>query len=432
MLCFAASNIYAQPCSDLFISEMIYSRDESATPPRLDCSVELYNPTDASINLGRAGYKVELFKEGDTIATAVVNLSGIVPSEEAFVDSYSYSSSGILNLSDQLHLGLNFIDKVELHLTKNGSILDVVGKQGIGNEVGTVNLDSLLNDPTYLETININLQSVEDLVVRRRAIVQEGETVFETANLIDQWWVYPNTFIDNLGEHLSACGSPIVIWKDVDHDAPEVTTTEGDEEEIMGTIRVIGALEAEIKVWFLSTFEEFDEPPVETANLNDDYDHDMFNQFEFEQTPNSNSEQTVDICEIIDDSEEEGDEGAGFLLFILDGNGTNASIGFDNTFDILIKDDDGGANSTNTLYSQSKYIEVFPTVTTGEINIKTTEPDHVLEKVVVYSAGGQVVARKQANNSPDMQLDLSTAPRGYLSVIIKSNRGFGVKQIIKQ
>ena len=427
---------YSQPCSDIFISEIVYGEQGTSLTgvgnaefPIKNFSVELFNPTDASINL--ANYKIELFTEDAVSASTTITLAGTVAAKETFVVSNPNSTTDVTNLSDQLSPGLDFDNNVVLQITKNGNVIDVVGQQGIGDVVGDINLDSLLNDPTYLENLNINLRSIENLVVRRRPTVQEGKTVFETATLIDEWWIYPNNFIDNLGEHLNACMVAVLKWKDYNFFEPEITVTEGGfSGTLEGTIAVTGALDANIKVYLAETFHEFTSTNANAADFND-YNFDVFNEYTIPASSNNNSEKEVDICSITNDTQVEGPEGAGFWLIMLDDNGTGAYVDPGaSIFDILINDDE--TSSTSNVYTQSKYIRAYPTVTSGLTLIETTEPNHLLEEIKIFSSDGKIVKQYELDKIPSVQVDLSGAPNGYLYILIKSNRGLAIKQVIKQ
>ncbi|MBC8510140.1 MAG: lamin tail domain-containing protein [Cryomorphaceae bacterium] len=133
-----AMSVNAQDCSELFISEYIEGWSQNK-------AIEVYNPTSASIDL--SDYQVERYSNGTTNSSAggITALTGTLASGDAFVltsgetdsaSTFGYIDAVLFNMGDMAEpLGsyptpMHMNGNDAMVLTKNGVIIDVIGRVG--------------------------------------------------------------------------------------------------------------------------------------------------------------------------------------------------------------------------------------------------------------------------------------------------------------
>lgn len=434
---------YGQPCSDLLISEIIFGKQGSSLNGGgtelafNNYSVELFNPTDAPVDL--SDYKVELISL-DSVKTEF-SLHGTIGGKETYVLSNPNASFGVTNVTDTLTSFLDFEDKVLLQLTQNGEPIDVIGRQGVEDEVQNINIDSLLNDPAYLQSLGLDLRSVENLTVRRRPGVQEGKTEFLVTEILQDWAIYPHYFIDHLGQHLSVCteGTIEVRWEDVinqgtsfieDEEANLTWVAQGGE-FIAGTIELNGTVDENITM----LARPVQEPPLgseqATQGFNEDFEvpspfTDPYNEFTIPAF--SSSDIQVPVCEVFDDSTPENHETATFRIDYGNTGSQTVFIGFPEVFWVGIIDDDG--TSTIDLELQNK-VTLFPTVSNHFINLTSEIPNLTFKGVYTFSVEGKHEKYLRINDTNEISLNISDHPIGYHVLIIYTSEGVLAKRFIK-
>ncbi len=430
---------YGQPCSDLLISEIIFGKQGSSLnggSPELtfdNYSVEIYNSTDTLIDL--SDYKIELIAT-DSVETEF-SLYGTIGSKETFVLSNPNASFAVASVTDTLTSFLDFEDKVLLQLTKNGDPIDVIGQQGIGDEIENINIDSLLNDPDYLQSLGLDLRSVENLTVRRRPGVQEGKKEFIVTEILQDWAIYPHFFIDDLGQHINVCTPNTIEIRWRDNTGNGTAVREGLELDlsfagtIQGEMDNIGSPSATIT----ASARPVSEPPLGFAEATqgqfDDFDvPDPFgNQNnEFLISPSSPSGIFVDLCEVFDDSESEPTEVATFKLEVVDDPNFEVFIGFPELFWVSILDDEPNAVVDIGLQKQ---VTLFPTIAQNTITISSSLDGFKINGLYLYSPNGQEEFYIRGNNLNTFSFDVSNLSRGYHTVIIYSSKGVLAKRFIK-
>lgn len=129
-----SSSIFAQDCSELFFSEYVEGSSNNK-------AVEIYNPTDAAINL--SGYTVGRFSNGSATTSDEMTLSGTINAGETWVvtnsdtnsaNEFGYIEIELYNMADQWApaypspLYMNGNDAMVLF--KDGNIIDIIGKTG--------------------------------------------------------------------------------------------------------------------------------------------------------------------------------------------------------------------------------------------------------------------------------------------------------------
>jgi len=127
-------NLFAQDCSDLFISEYVEGSSNNK-------AVEIYNPTSSAVDL--SAYKVVRYANGASDVSDEMTLSGslnpystwvITNSDTTSTNEFGYIEIELYNMADQLApaypspLYMNGNDAIGL--TKNGTLIDLIGKKG--------------------------------------------------------------------------------------------------------------------------------------------------------------------------------------------------------------------------------------------------------------------------------------------------------------
>ena len=126
-------NLFAQDCSDLFISEYVEGSSNNK-------AVEIYNPTSSAVDL--SAYKVVRYANGASDVSDEMTLSGslnpystwvITNSDTTSTNEFGYIEIELYNMADQLApaypspLYMNGNDAIGL--TKNGTLIDLIGKK---------------------------------------------------------------------------------------------------------------------------------------------------------------------------------------------------------------------------------------------------------------------------------------------------------------
>ena len=131
-------NAQITPCVDLFFSEYVEGYGQNK-------AIEVYNPTTATIDL--SDYQIERYSNGTTTSSdgGVTNLTGMLVSGDAFVitsgetdtsstfgfiDPILFSMSDLAEPVGSYPTPLHMNGNDAMVLTKNGEIIDVIGKVG--------------------------------------------------------------------------------------------------------------------------------------------------------------------------------------------------------------------------------------------------------------------------------------------------------------
>lgn len=424
----------AQNCNDLIVTEIVFGNvgnNLTGEVTNFNHSVEVFNPTDSPIDL--SNYMIELLPE--TGEKTIVELVGIVPAEDVFVISNVTANSGIAGVSDVLDLLLSFEGKVAIQLTKTtGEVIDKIGRQGISSTATTIDFSALLNDPSYLESLDINLGSLENLLIRRSRLVQKGKNEFTNEDLFKEWAIYPNFEIGDLGDHKNACLMPVLAWENVTFMNPEASRDENNSLPVFGTITLTSAqpVSGSVEVYVTNFGHEF-VPFAPGAVVGEDFitPIDPFNN----QPPLNSTTDAIEIelLTVINDFFIESPiEGTGFFFEIDDdGNNTAGAIKDNNAdvFDIEIIDDE--TTATQRLYLNS-LLNVTPTIVDNTIQISASNNIDIKE-VLVFSMEGKSTERFTSLSGDNITLDLSSlASRGYQILSIQTSVGVITKKIFKK
>jgi predicted extracellular nuclease len=166
---------------DLFISEYVEGTS-------FNKSLEIFNPSAASVDLAAQGYSVQVFSNGSTTPSLTVNLSGVVGPGDVHVLTHP-SADPVVPFDQQAGVNWNGNDAVVLR--KSLTTVDVIGQVGFdpGTEWGS------------------GLTSTADNTLRRKISVVTGDA--NGADAFDpavEWEGFATNTFDGLGSHTITTG----------------------------------------------------------------------------------------------------------------------------------------------------------------------------------------------------------------------------------
>ena len=207
ILTLSSFSLIAQDCSELFFSEYIEGSSNNK-------AVEIYNPTDAPIDL--SSYSIERYSNGSDAVSDEMNLSGTINAGDTWIvtnsdtnstNEFGYVMVELYNMADQWApvypspLYMNGNDAMTL--SKNGSIIDIIGK--IGEDPG----DAWTDDATAGFTdANGGAWWTKNHTLVRKASVKSGvKTSPILFNPAAEWDSLSINTWTNLGTHDCDCSS---------------------------------------------------------------------------------------------------------------------------------------------------------------------------------------------------------------------------------
>ncbi len=173
--------------TDVFFSEYIEGSSYNK-------ALEIYNGTEANIDLAAGEYAVDVYSNGSPTISQTVVLTSSVAAGDVYIIAQSQAAAAILAQADQTTtLGLwNGDDAIALR--KGAVILDVIGQIGMdpGSEWG------------------LDLTSTADATLVRKGAIcfgdPDGSDVFDPAL---EWDGYAIDTFDDLGQHTADCAEPL-------------------------------------------------------------------------------------------------------------------------------------------------------------------------------------------------------------------------------
>ena len=162
---------------DLFISEYVEGSSNNK-------AVELFNPSENSVNLSSQSYALEIYANGAAVASSTITLNGTIAPYSTFVLKHSSASASIT--AQQTSGSLSFNGDDALVLKKGTSVVDVFGQIG--------------NDPGSAWTSG-NTTTV-DATLRRKSSNTVGDMNGSDAfNPSLEWDAFPTDSFAGLGSH---------------------------------------------------------------------------------------------------------------------------------------------------------------------------------------------------------------------------------------
>jgi predicted extracellular nuclease len=175
----------AQP-TELFFSEYIEGSSNNK-------ALEIFNGTGACVDLGAAGYNVQMYFNGSASAGLTINLLGTVATGGVFVLAQSSANATILAVADQTNGSGWFNGDDAVVLRRGTTIIDVIGQIGFdpGTEWGS------------------GLTSTADNTLRRKGSVLQGDAVGTDAfNPAVEWDGFATDTFGGLGDGIPSCTPP--------------------------------------------------------------------------------------------------------------------------------------------------------------------------------------------------------------------------------
>ena len=194
------SCVNSQDCIDLFFSEYVEGSSQNK-------AIEVYNPTNATIDL--SSYTIERYSNGATNNTGggVTNLVGMLASGDAFVltngetditSTFGFCDPILVALGDLAEPNGSYPTPMHMNgndamvLTKNGEIIDVIGK--IGEDPGTAWSDD-----------NGSWWTANHTLIRKISVLDGDDNGLDLFNPILEWDSLPIGTWNNLGTHTCDC-----------------------------------------------------------------------------------------------------------------------------------------------------------------------------------------------------------------------------------
>lgn len=183
-----ANGSLSSTCADLFFSEYIEGN-------AFNKAFEIYNPTNAAINL--ASYSVKVYFNGASTSTTTLQLpnKNLAP-DDVYVIAHPSADAAILGVSDTSSSNVaNHNGDDAIVLFKNTVAIDIIGV--IGNDPGS-------------GWIVGGSGSTADKTLVRKATVNQGQTNWVTG--ASEWDVYSVGTHTYLGGHISNCPFSGMTW----------------------------------------------------------------------------------------------------------------------------------------------------------------------------------------------------------------------------
>ncbi len=182
-----ATGLWAQPCSNLFISEYVEGSS-------FNKAIEIYNPTGSTVDLSNYSLILRGFNGSGTLFTPdTLQLSGNLASGAVFVVANVDADPSILavaDLTDDDNINFNGNDAIALFDISLGQIIDAVGDY------------TAATTPTNDEWV-VGTGSTKDNTLSRKATVQTGTNNWATGS--GQWDVSSSNTFSGLGFYCNSC-----------------------------------------------------------------------------------------------------------------------------------------------------------------------------------------------------------------------------------
>jgi hypothetical protein len=206
-------NAQITDCSDLFFSEYVEGYGQNK-------AIEVYNPTSATVDL--SAYQIERYSNGTTNSSAggVTNLTGMLVSGDAFVitsgetdtsstfgfiDPILFSMSDLAEPVGSYPTPLHMNGNDAMVLTKNGAIIDVIGKVGEDPASG-----AWTDDAASGFTLG-SWWTAQHTLIRKNTVLYGDNNGIDLFNPSLEWDSLVIGSWNNLGTHTCDCIATVVI-----------------------------------------------------------------------------------------------------------------------------------------------------------------------------------------------------------------------------
>ena len=194
-------------CNDLFFSEYIEGWSQNK-------AIEVYNPTNATVDL--SDYRIERYSNGATNSSAggITTLSGMLASGDAFVltngesdtsSTFGFCDPILLAMADFAEPNGSYPTPMHMNgndamvLTKNGVIIDVIGKVGEDPSSGAWTADAASG--FTLGT----WWTANHTLIRKSTVLKGDNNGLDLFDPSAEWDSLPAQNWSNLGSHTCDC-----------------------------------------------------------------------------------------------------------------------------------------------------------------------------------------------------------------------------------
>lgn len=203
--------LFSQDCAELFISEYIEGSSQNK-------AIEIYNPTPNSIDL--SVYSIERYSNGSSTVSESLTLSGSIDPYGVWVvtngdtdtsGQYGYCFPELYNLGNQAAppypSPMHFNGNDAISLSKNGNIVDLVGK--IGEDPG----DGWTDDVTagFTDANAGTWWTRNKTLVRKKEVLKGVTTTPVLFDPTSEWDSLSINTFSELGTHTCDCNSQSTI-----------------------------------------------------------------------------------------------------------------------------------------------------------------------------------------------------------------------------
>lgn len=194
-------------CSELFFSEYVEGWSQNK-------AIEVYNPTNATIDL--SNYTIERYSNGATNSSAggITNLAGMLASGDAFVltngetdtsSTFGYCDPALIALGDMAEPNGSYPTPMHMNgndamvLTKNGIVIDVIGRVGEDPASG-----AWTDDPASGFTLG-TWWTMQHTLIRKQNVLFGDNNGLDLFDPSAEWDSLPVGTWGNLGSHTCNC-----------------------------------------------------------------------------------------------------------------------------------------------------------------------------------------------------------------------------------
>lgn len=194
-------------CNELFFSEYIEGWSQNK-------AIEVYNPTNATVDL--SDYRIERYSNGATNSSAggITTLSGMLASGDAFVltngesdttSTFGFCDPILLAMADFAEPNGSYPTPMHMNgndamvLTKNGVIIDVIGKVGEDPSSGAWTADAASG--FTLGT----WWTANHTLIRKSTVLKGDNNGLDLFDPSAEWDSLPAPNWSNLGSHICDC-----------------------------------------------------------------------------------------------------------------------------------------------------------------------------------------------------------------------------------
>ena len=210
-------NAQITECSELFFSEYIEGWSQNK-------AIEVYNPTNATVDL--SDYRIERYSNGATNSSAggITTLSGMLASGDAFVltngetdttSTFGFCDPILLAMADVAEPNGSYPTPMHMNgndamvLTKNGDIIDVIGKVGENPAVQDPNgsTGAWTDDPSagFTDANGGTWWTANHTLIRKSTVLKGDNNGIDLFDPSAEWDSLPAPNWSNLGSHTCDC-----------------------------------------------------------------------------------------------------------------------------------------------------------------------------------------------------------------------------------